>query len=98
MQKDVGDYAAFPSLVVLQTKRNQTDLSWVEQEDVIPEQFKWIRVSAAIVLLLIPCAYLVLHSSFMEKMCQKPALQNTGHFFQFRSLQGSGKEDKQDQH
>lgn len=56
-------------------------MSQVEQEDVILEQFERIGVSAAIVLLPVPCAHLVLHSSFREEMCQKLALQNTGHTF-----------------
>lgn len=62
-------------------EEHQTDMSQVEQEDVILEQFERIGVSAAIVLLPVPCAHLVLHSSFREEMCQKLALQNTGHTF-----------------
>lgn len=61
-------------------EEHQTDLLWVEQEDVIPELFKWIQISAAVVL-PVPCAHLVLHSSFREKTCQKLALQNTGLIF-----------------
>lgn len=65
---------------------HQTDLSWVEQEDMVPEQFKQIRVGAATVLLPFPCARLLLHSSFREKMYQKLVLQNTGHTFSSLAL------------